>query len=109
MADPEALTSADFELGDEASAAPRPAWGGGESRSPYRLPASEQLRGVANRIIFSRYYILFYFVMMTLSLATVVISLIATSESRKSPSLLGIAYNTQAIMSALLLHGMYWR
>lgn len=80
MADPESLTSADFELGDDSST-PRPAWGGGESRSPYRLPASEQLRGVANRIIFSRYYILFYFVMMTLSLATVIMSLIATSES----------------------------
>lgn len=52
----------------------------GPSRSPYHLPASEQLRGVANRIIFSRYYILFYFVMMSLSLTTVVLSLIATSK-----------------------------
>lgn len=50
--------------------------------SPYRLPRGEQLRGVANRIIFSRYYILFYFIMMSLSLTTVVLSLVATSMSR---------------------------
>lgn len=52
------------------------------SRSPYHLPTGEMLRGVANRIIFSRYYILFYFVMMSLSLTTVIMSLIATRESR---------------------------
>lgn len=83
MTDTNALTSSDFELPDETleTTTPRPAWGGGgDTRSPYRLPASEQLRGVANRIIFSRYYILFYFVMMTLSMATVVLSLIATSK-----------------------------
>jgi hypothetical protein len=50
------------------------------SRSPYHLPTGEMLRGVANRIIFSRYYILFYFVMMSLSLTTVIMSLIATRE-----------------------------
>jgi hypothetical protein len=48
----------------------------------YHLPASEQLRGVANRIIFSRYYILFYFVMMSLSATTVVLSLMSRGESR---------------------------
>jgi hypothetical protein len=57
---------------------------GGQSfqptRSPYHLPTSEKLRGVANRIIFSRYYVLFYFVMMSLSMVTVVMSLMATSE-----------------------------
>jgi hypothetical protein len=52
------------------------------SRSMYHLPASEQLRGVANRIIFSRYYILFYFVMMSLSATTVVLSLMSRGESR---------------------------
>ncbi|TXT10679.1 hypothetical protein VHUM_02184 [Vanrija humicola] len=57
----------------------------GPSRSPYHLPASEQLRGVANRIIFSRYYILFYFIMMSLSLTTVVLSLIATSRKQCPP------------------------
>jgi hypothetical protein len=82
MADPSNLTPADFDLhGDSSDVnAPRPAWGNSEPRSPYRLPASEQLRGVANRIIFSRYYIFFYLIMMTLSLATVVLSLIATSK-----------------------------
>lgn len=50
------------------------------TRSPYHLPTSEKLRGVANRIIFSRYYVLFYFVMMSLSMVTVVISLMARSE-----------------------------
>ena len=50
------------------------------SRSHYHLPPGEQLRGVANRIIFSRYYVLFYFVMMCLSLATVGLSLVATRE-----------------------------
>lgn len=82
MADPNNLASADFDLPADSPDlnAPRPAWGNSETRSPYRLPASEQLRGVANRIIFSRYYILFYFIMMMLSLATVVLSLIATSE-----------------------------
>lgn len=49
--------------------------------SPYRLARGERLRGVANRIIFSRYYVLFYGVMMVLSLTTVVLSLMARSES----------------------------
>ena len=82
------LTADDFELDDEENHPPsgstgpsRPPLQSQTSRSPYHLPASEQLRGVANRIIFSRYYILFYFVMMSLSLTTVVLSLIATRES----------------------------
>lgn len=48
--------------------------------SQYRLQRGERLKGVANRIIFSRYYVLFYGVMMVLSLATVVLSLMARSE-----------------------------
>ena len=48
--------------------------------SQYRLQRGERLRGVANRIIFSRYYVLFYGVMMVLSLATVVLSLMARGE-----------------------------
>ena len=55
------------------------------SRSHYHLPPGERLRGVANRIIFSRYYILFYFVMMCLSLGTVVISLVATRKYTNLP------------------------
>lgn len=76
--DPEAqpLTAEDFEFEQSSSfqdtSRPVP------SRSPYHLPASEQLQGVANRIIFSRYYILFYGAMMGLSLATLVLSLVAT-------------------------------
>jgi hypothetical protein len=50
------------------------------SRSHYHVSHGERLRGVANRIIFSRYYVLFYFVMMCLSLGTVVLSLVATRE-----------------------------
>lgn len=50
------------------------------ARSQYQVPRSEQLRGVANRIIFSRYYILFYAIMFGLSTGTVVLSLIATRE-----------------------------
>jgi len=80
------LTADDFEFHDDdddgatptPSGPSRPLLSTQPSRSPYHLPASEQLRGVANRIIFSRYYILFYFVMMCLSLTTVVLSLIAT-------------------------------
>lgn len=49
--------------------------------SQYRLQRGERLKGVANRIIFSRYYVLFYGVMMVLSLATVVLSLMARGES----------------------------
>lgn len=49
-------------------------------RSIYQLTSSEQLRGVANRILFSRYYVAFYFAMMCLSLTTVVLSLMATRE-----------------------------
>lgn len=49
--------------------------------SQYRLQRGERLRGVANRIIFSRYYVLFYGVMMVLSLATVVLSLMARGKS----------------------------
>lgn len=76
--DPEAqpLTAEDFDFDQSSSfqdtSRPVP------SRSPYHLPASEQLQGVANRIIFSRYYILFYGAMMALSLATLVLSLVAT-------------------------------
>ena len=46
----------------------------------YALPTGEKLRGLANRIIFSRYYVLFYFLMMCLSTGTVIISLVATRE-----------------------------
>ena len=46
------------------------------SRSPYRLTTSERMRGVANRIMFSRYYIIFYLVMTGLSLGTVILSLL---------------------------------
>ena len=86
-ADTAQLTADDFELTDEENDTSLPSPGPSRppmqpqpSRSSYHLPASEQLRGVANRIIFSRYYILFYFVMMSLSLTTVILSLIATRE-----------------------------
>jgi hypothetical protein len=46
------------------------------SRSPYRMTTSERMRGVANRIMFSRYYIIFYLVMTGLSLGTVILSLL---------------------------------
>jgi hypothetical protein len=46
------------------------------SKSPYHLPTSERLRGVANRIMFSRYYIIFYLAMTGLSLGTVILSLL---------------------------------
>jgi hypothetical protein len=90
------LVAEDFEFHDEEDDTPdsRPfgiaagasigatGMGPTPSRSHYHLPASEQLRGMANRIIFSRYYILFYFVMMSLSLTTVVLSLLSKGESR---------------------------
>lgn len=76
--DNNALSASDFEYGNDNAASFNPLLAG-PPRSQYQLPASEQLRGVANRIIFSRYYLLFYLVMMALSLATVVLSLIATS------------------------------
>ncbi|KAJ9097695.1 hypothetical protein QFC21_004732 [Naganishia friedmannii] len=44
-------------------------------KSIYHLPTSERLRGVANRIMFSRYYIIFYLAMTGLSLGTVILSL----------------------------------
>lgn len=104
--DPEArnLTADDFEFHDEdedhvedddtsgsrstttqaqrgaGRSGPRPTISVQPSRSQYHLSGSERFSGVANRIIFSRYYILFYFVMMSLSLTTVVLSLIATRE-----------------------------
>jgi hypothetical protein len=91
--DPEAqnLTADDFECRsdeehDQSTAAtststrPRPP--PQTFKSQYTIQTSERLKGVANRIIFSRYYILFYFIMMSLSLTTVVLSLMAT---RKSP------------------------
>ncbi|OWZ45897.1 hypothetical protein AYX14_01897 [Cryptococcus neoformans] len=83
--DPEAqpLTAEDFDFDQSSSfqdtSRPVP------SRSPYHLPASEQLQGVANRIIFSRYYILFYGAMMALSLATLVLSLVATHKGQCPP------------------------
>lgn len=81
---PDHLAAANYELPDDG---PYPrsvssfAAASTTRSSPYRLATGEQLRGVANRIIFSRYYILFYFIMMVLSLTTVVMSLIATSAS----------------------------
>ena len=89
MSEPSPLPAEEYEYhsDDEAAATPQdenlsiPGSGAPSSRSPYHLPASEQLRGVANRIIFSRYYIFFYLVMMSLSLTTVVLSLIATRGS----------------------------
>lgn len=69
------LLASEYELDDDEVITGSPS----THHSPYRLGAAEQLRGVANRIIFSRYYILFYFVMMSLSLATVILSLVATS------------------------------
>lgn len=92
-----ALTPASFELpddpengydGDEENAGPTASFlhvnqgnsAATPSRSIYHLPTSEKLRGVANRIIFSRYYVLFYGVMMTLSMVTVVLSLMSRRE-----------------------------
>ncbi|WVQ85152.1 hypothetical protein IAT38_007317 [Cryptococcus sp. DSM 104549] len=69
------------------------------SRSQYHLPASEQLRGVANRIIFSRYYILFYGAMMGLSLATLVLSLIATHKDQCPP----VAWHILEVVLNLLM------
>lgn len=40
------------------------------------MTTSERMRGVANRIMFSRYYIIFYLVMTGLSLGTVILSLL---------------------------------
>lgn len=80
MSDPndpnDRLLAADYELDDSGALQGNTAG----HHTSYRLPPSEQLRGVANRIIFSRYYILFYFIMMSLSLTTVVLSLVATSK-----------------------------
>lgn len=74
------VDATDFELDNDNANSFNPLLAG-PVRSQYHLPASEQLRGVANRVIFSKYYLLFYFVMMALSLTTVVLSLIATSEA----------------------------
>lgn len=82
----DALRASDFELDNDNAASFNPLLPG-PARSQYQLPASEQLRGVANRIIFSRYYLLFYLVMMALSLTTVILSLIATSRSSWTGSL----------------------
>lgn len=58
-------------------------------KSPYHLPTSERLRGVANRIMFSRYYIIFYLAMTGLSLGTVILSLLEgmCGPSRAPPAL----------------------
>ncbi|WVR03252.1 hypothetical protein IAU60_000243 [Kwoniella sp. DSM 27419] len=91
------IRASDFELDDEdgqddpngmsdSLLSGRPPTHAVPSRSPYHLPASEQLRGVANRIIFSRYYVLFYGAMMGLSFATLVISLIATHGNKCPPA-----------------------
>lgn len=86
------ITSASFELPEDVDEdepttsflhvnnQPQP------SRSPYHLPPGEKLRGVANRIIFSRYYVLFYFVMMSLSMVTVILSLMARRKCISSES-----------------------
>jgi hypothetical protein len=86
--DPEAqnLTADDFEYrSDEetpTASTSRPTRPAQQAfKSQYTIQTSERLKGVANRIIFSRYYILFYFIMMSLSLTTVVMSLMATRKS----------------------------
>jgi hypothetical protein len=80
------ITPSSFELPDDIDDEPTTSFlavhnsnASPPTRSPYHLPTSEKLRGVANRIIFSRYYVLFYFVMMSLSMVTVVMSLMARS------------------------------
>lgn len=79
--DPNArLLASEYELDDNETLPTGPL----NQHSPYHLPPGEQLRGLANRIIFSRYYILFYFIMMSLSLTTVILSLVATSMSKLS-------------------------
>jgi hypothetical protein len=86
--DPEAqnLTADDFEYRsdeeqDVTDRTARPARPVPQTfKSQYTIQTSERLKGVANRIIFSRYYILFYFIMMSLSLTTVVLSLMATRK-----------------------------
>lgn len=86
------LTADDFEYRsdeeqDDTSRPARPTRPSPQTfKSQYSIQTSERLKGVANRIIFSRYYILFYFIMMSLSLTTVVLSLVAT---RTSPSFRG--------------------
>lgn len=80
------LTADDFEYHsdeeqDDTTRTARPTRPAPQTfKSQYTIQTSERLKGVANRIIFSRYYILFYFIMMSLSLTTVVLSLIATRE-----------------------------
>jgi hypothetical protein len=85
--DPEAqnLTADDFEYRSDEDETPtdtiRPTRPAPQTfKSQYTIQTSERLKGVANRIIFSRYYILFYFIMMSLSLTTVVLSLMATRK-----------------------------
>lgn len=83
------LTADDFEYNsdeeggrEDAPRTERPTRPAAQTfKSQYSIQTSERLKGVANRIIFSRYYILFYFIMMSLSLTTVVLSLIATRTS----------------------------
>lgn len=86
--DAQNMTADDFEYHsdaeeeqDESARSARPTRPSPSTfKSQYTIQTSERLKGVANRIIFSRYYILFYFIMMSLSLTTVVLSLIATRE-----------------------------
>ncbi|ORX34909.1 hypothetical protein BD324DRAFT_633144 [Kockovaella imperatae] len=68
----------------------RPGQNGGSggfqpTRSQYQIQPAEKFKGVANRIIYSRYYIGFYFIMMSLSLTTVVLSLRATHQRECPP------------------------
>ncbi|WWD22876.1 hypothetical protein CI109_107371 [Kwoniella shandongensis] len=96
----DATSSSQYRTADSRSSGATMGNNGLGSRSPYHLPASEQLRGVANRIIFSRYYILFYFAMMSLSFATLVISLISTHQRHCPP----VAWHIlEVIINALMV------
>ncbi|WWC67111.1 uncharacterized protein I206_101018 [Kwoniella pini CBS 10737] len=93
MSREEEITAEDFEFDEETHNSSNLLNGQNQTngnmpstRSQYHLPASEQLRGVANRIIFSRYYIIFYGAMMGLSFATLIISLIATHGNKCPPA-----------------------
>ncbi|KAJ3540321.1 hypothetical protein NMY22_g4345 [Coprinellus aureogranulatus] len=102
------LDGEDLEAGQRASLTSQPV----PTRSIYTLTRGEIMRGVANRFVHSRAYILLYLVMAALSVTTIVLSL---TDGCPGPAfyILEVIINTSMILEVSIrlvaLGRQFWR
>ncbi|TEB38968.1 hypothetical protein FA13DRAFT_1724918 [Coprinellus micaceus] len=102
------LDGEDLESGQRTSSTSQPV----TTRSIYALTRSEIMRGVANRFVHSRAYILLYLIMAALSVTTVVLSL---TDGCPGPAfyILEVIINTSMILEVSIrlvaLGRQFWR